>query len=82
MSRLDALEAQRSAGSEPSATTVLIGKISKVDLWKSVKVLKPHSATGPDRTPVFKAKDCKSVLTTSLLYLYNFSLTNSTFPER
>jgi hypothetical protein len=80
--RLDPSEAAREDDAVMSTSPISLTTISEVDVERAAKRLKSRSSGGPDGIPVFLAKDCLSVLKAPLIYLYNLSLKQATYPER
>ena len=61
--------------------SINIHHITPLDVEKALTELKPKMSSGLDQVPCFVAKDCKSVFTTPLTYIFNLSLRTCTFPN-
>lgn len=80
--RLDHVDAARVAHSLSDSLSISISSVDEDDLKRAVKRLKPRSSEGPDRIPVFLARDCVSILSAPLLHIFNLSLSKGTYPVR
>ncbi|KAI8424359.1 hypothetical protein MSG28_002893 [Choristoneura fumiferana] len=61
--------------------TISLNEITYKDLSRVVRQLKVSSSPGPDGIPIFVLRDCVSALAEPLLYLYNLSIKEMTYPS-
>lgn len=64
-----------------SASTISILNISRDDILRSLKCLKPKSS-GPDNVPAFILKACKEFVLEPIYHIFNLSLTTCIYPQR
>lgn len=78
---LNYTEAVRAAHTLGDSSAISVGVVHETDLKVAFKRLKPRAAGGPDCIPAFLVKDCASLLSSPLLFLFNLSLTQRKYPE-